>query len=105
MLTNSDSDAIVNVIIDNLHLFDGFDEVYIFGSILNPCKKSNDIDLLLLYSTFSSNLIKKQHQIANFLEKKSGYPIDITALSVEEEKGTKFISKLNQNYMVIKKSK
>ncbi|MCC0704839.1 MULTISPECIES: hypothetical protein [unclassified Clostridioides] len=67
---------------------------------MNPSKFSNDIDLLLLYSTFSSNLVEKEIQISEFLEKISRYHLDITALSFEEEKDINFIDRLNYNYIM-----
>ena len=43
----------INLIKKNIDLFCFFDKSYIFGSILKPDKYSEDIDVLLLYSTFS----------------------------------------------------
>lgn len=37
-----------------------------------------------------------------YIEKKVHYPIDITALSFEEEKEIRFIDKLNKKYICIK---
>ena len=102
MSIKSNNNDIINIIIDSIMLFDEFDEVYIFGSILNPNKFSNDVDLLLLYSTFSSNLVEKEIQISEFLEKISGCHLDITVLSFEEEKDINFIDRLNYNYIMVK---
>ncbi len=50
---------IVKRIIENIELFDEFDKVYLFGSILETDKQSNDIDILLLYSVFKTQMQEK----------------------------------------------
>ena len=76
----------INLIKKNIDLFCFFDKSYIFGSILKPDKYSEDIDVLLLYSTFSYDIQKSVNEIIEFIEQKTFYPADITALSFEEEK-------------------
>ena len=41
-------------------------------------------------------------QICKHLESVSGYPVDITILSFQEEKDTKFIDRLNNKYFCVK---
>ena len=93
---------IVKLIIDNIELFDEYDKLYLFGSILESDKHSNDIDILLLYSVFPAKMQENIIQIYKYLEGMSGYPLDITVLSFEEEKDTKFIDRLNHKYFCVK---
>ena len=41
----------------NIYLFSLFENVYLFGSILDDSKFSNDIDLLLIYSSYSNRIL------------------------------------------------
>lgn len=100
MLLNKSN--IIKRIIENIELFDEFDKVYLFGSILETDKQSNDIDILLLYSAFKTQMQEDASQICKHLESVSGYPVDITILSFQEEKDTKFIDRLNNKYFCIK---
>ena len=85
-----------------MNLFYAFDKVYVFGSILEKDKDSADIDILLLYSAFSSDVLRNISKIMYCLEQETSYQIDITALSLEEEKEVSFIDKLNHKYVCIK---
>lgn len=91
-----------NLIERNMNLFYAFDKVYVFGSILEKDKDSADIDILLLYSAFSSDVLRNISKIMYCLEQETSYQIDITALSFEEEKEVSFIEKLNHKYVCIK---
>lgn len=93
---------IINLINGNIDQFSEFEKVYVFGSILKNDKYSNDIDILLLYSSFSANILKNINKIKVIIEQKTFYPVDITALSFEEEKEIGFISKLDKKYVCIK---
>lgn len=99
ILNNND---IVKLIMANIKLFDEFDKVYIFGSVLEFDKHSNDIDVLLLYSVFSAKIEESIIQINKCLEEISVYPLDVTVLSFEEEKDTNFINRLNNRYLCVK---
>lgn len=92
---------IINTISENIDIFQSFDKVYIFGSILNQ-KYSNDIDLLLLYRDYSDDIKENINAITVYLEIQTSYIIDITALSFNEEKEVNFIVKLNNRYLCIK---
>lgn len=83
-------------------LFDSFDNVYLFGSILITNKTPNDIDILLIYSNYSKKIINDSNLICSTLEDISGLPVDLTILSIEEEKDTKFLKKLNSLYLKLK---
>ncbi|MGP1505540.1 MAG: nucleotidyltransferase domain-containing protein [Eggerthia catenaformis] len=93
---------VINFIKKNTKQFCEFEKVYIFGSILRKDKYSNDIDILLLYSDFSFDIQRNINIIKAFIEQKTFYPVDITALSFEEEKEIGFIDKLDKRYVCIK---
>lgn len=102
MLMKSDvRDKTEKIIRENIVLFNSFKNVYLFGSILNINKVPNDIDILLIYEKFSSDLIDEINIIRSTLENLSGFFIDLTVLSVEEEKEVKFLKRINK-YIKIK---
>ncbi len=92
----------LNLIKQNMNLFNLFNKVYLFGSILSPNKIPNDIDILLIYSVYSEQLIENINHICNTLNKASKFPVDLTVLSVAEEKELKFLKEQNLNYLKIK---
>lgn len=94
-------DKMDNFIRKNIVLFNSFKNVYLFSSILNINKVLNDIDILLIYEKFSSDLIDEINIIRSTLENLSGFFIDLTVLSVEEEKEVKFLKRINK-YIKIK---
>lgn len=102
MLMKLNKIEIINLIKENIDEFCVFEKVYVFGSILIKDKYSNDIDVLFLYSNFSSELIKSIYKFKVYIEKKTFYPVDITVLSFEEEKEIGFIAKLDKKYVCIK---
>jgi hypothetical protein len=63
---------------------------------------------LLLFRTYTSfagilaPLINDLSSICSVLEKISGLPVDLTVLSIEEEKGTEFLKRINSLYLKIK---
>ena len=63
---------IINLIKQNMNLFGAFDEVYVFGSILDSEKYSNDIDILLLYSNFSYGILASISSIIKCIEHLTG---------------------------------
>lgn len=103
MLTNYNKKIYaLNLVRENIDLFNLFNNVYLFGSILNSKKISHDIDILLIYSVYSEQLIKNVNCIYNTLNKISKLPVDLTVLSIFEEKEFKFLKKQNLNYLKIK---
>ncbi|MGX7177757.1 nucleotidyltransferase domain-containing protein [Facklamia hominis] len=102
MSRNLDKTNIINNISENINIFQSFDKVYIFGSILNPEKDSNDIDLLLLYRDYSDDIKENINAITDILQLQTSYIIDITALSTDEENEVNFIEKLNNRYLCVK---
>lgn len=93
---------VVDLIKQHVNLFYMFDKVYIFGSILEEEKYSNDIDILLLYSFFSYDIFKRVDEITTYIERLTFYPVDMTVLSFKEEKETGFINRLGKKYICIK---
>lgn len=93
---------ISNLINKQIKLFDSFNNVYLFGSILNIEKTPNDIDILLIYLEYSNDIINDLNIIYSVFAKLSDLPIDLTVLSVKEEKDTKFLKRLNSKYLKLK---
>ena len=89
-----------NIVLEHLvlnrSLFDHFDYVYLFGSVLRVDALPNDIDLLLVYSAFSPTLRDAIDLIKDRLEKELHYPIDITVLSRGELLETDFLSRIGK---------
>lgn len=87
---------------EHIELFDSFEQVYLFGSALNFSTTYNDIDILIIYKEYSSEIGKQLKVIAEELGKACGSFIDLTALSVEEEKDIEFLKKLKSHYLQLK---
>ncbi len=102
MLTTLNKIDLINLIYEQIDLFASFKKIYLFGSILHSNEDINDIDILLLYEKFSTGILTNINFIEMYIEKKVHYPVDITALSFEEEKEIRFIDKLNKKYICIK---
>lgn len=86
----------------NIYLFSLFENVYLFGSILDDSKFSNDIDLLLIYSSYSNRILDDLNQISSVLETMYRLPVDFTVLSIEEEKDIEFLRKIYPKYIKLK---
>lgn len=84
-----------------VYLFNVFDSVYLFGSILDK-KEPNDVDILLIYSVYSSEILTHIKIIHSAFESLIKLPLDLTVLSVNEEHGTQFLRKLNSKYIRLK---
>jgi predicted nucleotidyltransferase len=100
-LTNLDRD-IPKLVSEHIDLFDSFENVYLFGSILKPEMVHNDVDILAIYLNYSNRINNDILMILDELEKASGLPVDLTVLSVEEEKDTTFLEKIKPYYLKIK---
>ena len=93
---------IKEIIKQHIELFDDFDQIYLFGSILDENKTPNDIDLLLIYSAYSLKILNDLNTIRFVLENEINLPLDLTVISVEEEKEMRFLDKLNFKYLKLK---
>lgn len=100
-LTNLDRD-IPKLVSEHIDLFDSFENVYLFGLILKPEMVHNDVDILAIYLNYSNRINNDILMILDELEKASGLPVDLTVLSVEEEKDTTFLEKIKPYYLKIK---
>jgi len=101
ILTTSNND-IIKLIKGHINLFDSFEHLYLFGSSLDSNVISNDIDLLVIYTEYSNKIANDLELIIDELEKVSGFPIDLTVLSIEEEKDTEFLEKIKSHYLKLK---
>ena len=101
-LTDLDNNRIVMAIRENIALFDLFDEVYLFGSVLDGTKTPNDVDVLLIYSKYSDVMIEETQKISHLLERLIGLAVDLTVLSTEEERDTQFLGRISQQCMKLK---
>ena len=93
---------IIELIKAYIPLFASFRHVYLFGSVLNPDIPHNDIDILVIYTEYSSKIGGDLRLISDKLAKISELPVDLTALSVEEEKDTAFLKKIKPHYLKLK---
>lgn len=95
MLERSNKCGIVSEFVKHhIVLFDCFEQVYLFGSILNTNNIAYDIDILLIYSEFSNTILDTSNIIRSALEKKTEMPIDLTILSIREEKDADFLQRI-----------
>ena len=102
LMNSSAIDNISRLINQHIKLFNSFNNICLFGSILNIEKVPNDIDILLIYPEYSDVLINDLSIICSLFANLSELPIDLTVLSVEEEKDTKFLKRLNSKYLKLK---
>lgn len=100
--TRSRINKLTEYIKRNVFLFKSFNNVYLFGSILNNNTIPNDIDILLIYSEYSYKIQQDFIAISSVLEKEFGLPVDLTVLSTNEERETKFLDRLNSSYLKLK---
>lgn len=82
--------------------FDSFKQVFLFGSVLEPNTINNDIDILIIYADYSNEFSNDLILFSNELEKENGIFIDITSLSVEEEKEAKFLDRIKNRCLKLK---
>lgn len=86
----------------NIEIFDDFEAVYVFGSILDVQKSPNDLDLLLVYSNYSDDSLRKMKLIRRMFETQIGLLVDLTVLSEREKQETNFLERLNSKYVKLK---
>lgn len=101
MLKN-ECETVLIMIREHIYLFEPFEDVYLFGSILDPDVFHNDIDLLVIYQEFTQDIYTSVIRIQCELQEVCRKSIDLTALSVAEEKDTAFLKKIEQNFLKIK---
>lgn len=95
-------DSVIKKIIYHIEMFQSFENIYLFGSILDEKKNPNDIDLLLIYKDFSSSLLIDLDKIRNTFKELYGFYFDLTVLSENEAEESNFIIRLNSRYLKLK---
>ncbi len=93
---------ILNNLKQKISLFEGFENVYLFGSVLCESKIPNDIDILLIYSQYSNDLINNLNYIDSILSEMFEFSIDFTVLSMKEQENSNFLKRLNFKYVKLK---
>lgn len=78
-----------------------FDEIYLFGSVINDSKIPNDIDMLLIYSKSIEEISVYLSEHKTKLEGMIGFSIDLTVLNQNELKETDFLKRI-KNYIRLK---
>ena len=101
-INSSTADNISRLVNRHIKLFSSFKNIFLFGSILNYGKTPNDVDILLIYTEYSTQLMNDLNIICSVFASLSELPIDFTVLSVEEEKNTLFLKRLNSKYLKLK---
>lgn len=91
---------VIEYITINLKDFNSFDNVYLFGSVLCEDLCPKDIDLLLVYSKYSNQLLNNIHLIRSNLQNEFNEPIDLTVLSFDELEETDFLKRIKLYYQI-----
>jgi Fe-S cluster assembly scaffold protein SufB len=92
------SDAVIkhpDLIKKYLPLLNDIEQVYVFGSALDPNRIPSDIDILIIYSEYSSTIQRQIEKFERQLENESELPIDLTILSFEEEHQVGFLERVS----------
>ncbi|MEG2656904.1 MAG: nucleotidyltransferase domain-containing protein [Clostridium sp.] len=95
-------DSIIQKILYHIDIFQSFENIYLFGSVLDEKKNPNDIDLLLIYKDFSSSILIELYKIRNTFKELYGFYFDLTVLSKNEAEESNFIIRLNSKYLKLK---
>ena len=93
---------IVELLRKNIVLFEQFNEVYLFGSVLDDHKVPNDVDILLIYNQYTTEITEEISRVLILLENLLGISVDLTVLSVEEEKDTQFLNRIMPRVLKLK---
>ncbi len=102
MKLNRLNNDIIELVEKHITQFDSFEYVFLFGSALESSTINNDIDILIIYTEYSKEFGNDLILFSNELEKESGMLVDITSLSVEEEKETHFLDRIKSHCVKIK---
>lgn len=93
------SKSIIIQLEESVDLFKYFEHVYLFGSVLELNNRYNDVDILLIYRKYSTEIERELKKINNKLEKECESAIDLTVLDCEEEKEVQFLKRLKTKYL------
>ena len=91
-LMNLNNSNVVALVRENIALFEQFDTMYLFGSVLEGNGFYNDVDLLLIYSECPDEIAKIINHILISLEELLNVSVDLTVLSLEEEREIQFLN-------------
>lgn len=94
--------SVIQAIQHHIELFHSFEGVYLFGSILSQKEEPNDIDLLLIYETLTSEILNDLNEIKDTFAQLYGIQFDLTVISENEEDESKLIGRLNSRYIRLK---
>lgn len=87
-------EAVIRIFEEDPSLFAAFDSAYLFGSSLDAGRALYDVDLLLIYSSYSPQVGRSAAAIRSVLTGKLGAPVDLTVLSAAEAQSTQFLSRI-----------
>ena len=93
---------VVQLILDNIKLFESFENVYLFGSLVKQGKKPEDVDLLLVYKHYLADLLLDIDKLCTVFDEKYQISLDLTILSAKEVKETNFVKRLSSSYLKLK---
>ena len=93
---------IITLLMENISFFEKFDKVYLFGSVLDNTSFSNDVDILLIYTSYSDAIKQETNRILHSLESIIGLPVDLTILSTVEEQEVQFLSRISPRCLRLK---
>lgn len=99
-LTRS-SENIQKLIKKYMMFFEPFERVYLFGSSVDKTFQ-DDIDILLLYNVYSNEICNVTPLIRHILQKELQITVDITILSIFEEKEVGFLERLKDRFIRLK---
>lgn len=102
MKSSRQNGDIIELVRKHITSFDSFKHVFLFGSTLEPNTINNDIDILIIYAEYSNELENDLMLFSTELERESNMPVDITSLSVEEEKEIKFLDRIKPHCFKLK---
>lgn len=94
--------TINKVVEETIAHHNAFERAYLFGSVLRSEITTHDIDILLIYENRSKKLFENIDSISVELENLTGLVVDITALSVDEERSTAFLERIAGRFKRIK---
>lgn len=101
LIKSNKKNQIVQWVRKNLDLFESFEKAYLFGSLVNGVREPKDVDILLIYRSYSDKLLLDVEKLRTLLKEFCELTIDLTVLSESEEKETNFISRLGLNCLML----
>ena len=91
---------LTELVSNNKEIFNDFKHIFLFGSSIKEKQYPRDIDILLVYSTYSNTIAYKAEKILYYLERELKLPVDLTVLSQNELELTGFLKKIEVYYVI-----